>query len=96
MKYEVRNLMAQIYYELDEPEQIIYLSDSYRHFLYKNKTVSVYFKEANLEFIDILNDLVKYKLSGGEKLLKEITTRINSSRTPQKNWFVKKLSELKK
>ena len=96
MKYEVRNLMAQIYYELDEPEQIIYLSDSYRHFLYKNKTVSKYFKEVNLEFIDILNDLVRYKLSGTAKLHGEISARINSSRTVQKNWFLKKLEELQK
>lgn len=95
MKYEVRNLTAQVYYEMEDFEQIIYLTDSYKRFLVKNKFVSRYFREPNLEFIDILNELVKFRLSGNPKEKESLGVRIKNSGISQKKWFTEKFNELK-
>lgn len=94
MKYEVRNLTAQVYYEMEDYEQIIYLTDSYKRFLVKNKFVSRYFREPNLEFIDLLNDLIKCRLSGSLNEKNSLAKRIENSKIAQKNWLSEKIKQI--
>lgn len=94
MKYEVRNLLAQVYYELGDFEQLLYLVESYKRFLVKNKNVSAYFRQPNLEFIDLLGDLVKYRLDESTKGKDDLSGRIIKSKLAQKNWLNEKLREL--
>ncbi|MBK8553122.1 MAG: hypothetical protein IPL53_19510 [Ignavibacteria bacterium] len=61
MKYFLRNLQIIISYEKDDYDMFQYLSDSYRHFLSKNKSVSSGYKESNMKFLNYTNTLFKLR-----------------------------------
>lgn len=96
-KTDVKNLMLQIYYELDHIEQAYSLVDSYKHFLSKTKEISESHKE-------VFNNFLKYyfallKLKSGQS--KESPSFIKSKIEKEKNivnrtWLLEKIKELKK
>ncbi len=61
LKFDTRNLLLKIYYELEFYEEAYSLVDSYRHFLAENKTVSEYYRNLTNEFLNFYNWLLKIK-----------------------------------
>lgn len=94
LKYDVKNLVLQIYYELGEIEQALYQIDSYRHFLSENKAVSGYFREANLKFINAVNELIKVKLDNTGSSIIDLKKTIEEYEFFQQSWLKEKVFEL--
>ncbi len=94
LKYDVKNLMLQIYYELGDIEPAIYSIDSYRHFLTENKAVSDYFRQANLKFLNIVSDLIKAKLDDTHILPDELKKSIDEYEFFQGSWLREKAAEI--
>ncbi|MEZ4692265.1 MAG: hypothetical protein R3A12_19740 [Ignavibacteria bacterium] len=51
MKYFLKNLQIIISYEINDFEMFLFLQDSHKHFLSKNKSVSKSYRESNMKFL---------------------------------------------
>lgn len=94
LKYDMRNLTLQIYYELGELEHALYLLDTYRHFLLTNRTVSEYFREPNMAFINLYSRLVKIRMNKDGAELGLLKKAVKESALYQSEWLEKKAEEL--
>jgi hypothetical protein len=87
--------MMQIYYEMGLTEELLSLTDTYKHFLHNDKLIADNQKTAILSFVNFLLSL--YKIKNGmqsnitpERMRKELT----DTRTFEKPWLMEKLNEL--
>jgi len=94
MKYFLRNLQFIISYEKDDYDMFQYLSDSHRHFLSKNKSVSVSYKESNLKFLNYTNSIFKLKESKDKKEIDFMKNAVLNDSVVNKQWLLEKIDEL--
>ncbi len=95
MKLDIRNLLVMNYYELDYKLELESLIDSYKHFLQRDKSITLKSKNARMLFLNFVSDLVKINHNGKNNsayiLKKEI------EKEPYfnfKDWILKKAEEL--
>lgn len=96
-KVEVKRLLMQIYYEMGLTEELLSLTDTFKHFLYNDKLVSEETKKVNLDFIHLLNTAYKLKISenpGSD--LQNFKKELDNTVTFEMEWFYKKAEELEK
>jgi hypothetical protein len=94
-KFDVKNLMLKIYYELDLYEQAFAMIDTYRHFLVNNKEYAEVHKIQLRNFIDMYNKLLKAKESGKKENAGVLLKKINETDVlPARAWFIEKVNEL--
>ena len=95
-KFEAKVLTLKLYYELKLPEQAFSLTDSFSHFLSKNRRVSERYKEPFMNFIKYLkilfrnygnNNLTGYDLKEMKKTLSALRYVIS------KRWIIDKIEE---
>ena len=65
-------LSLKIYFETDDYDSLYYTADSFTHFLNKNKIVGENYRLEFINFIRILDLIVKYKLGKEQKHFKKI------------------------
>ena len=94
MKYFLRNLQFIISYEKDDYDMFQYLSDSHRHFLAKNKSVSDSYKESNLKFLNYTNSIFKLKESKDRKEIDYMKNTLLKDSVVNKQWLLEKIDEL--
>ncbi len=94
MKYFLRNLQFIISYEKDDYDMFQYLSDSHRHFLAKNKSVSDSYKESNLKFLNYTNSIFKLKESKDKKEIDFMKNTLLKDSVVNKQWLLEKIDEL--
>ena len=94
MKYFLRNLQFIISYEKDDYDMFQYLSDSHRHFLSKNKSVSDSYKESNLKFLNYTNSIFKLKETKDKKEIDFIKNNVLKDLVVNKQWLLEKIDEL--
>jgi len=94
MKYFLRNLQFIISYEKDDYDMFQYLSDSHRHFLSKNKSVSESYKESNLKFLNYTNSIFKLKESKDKKEIDFMKNTVLKDSVVNKQWLLEKIDEL--
>jgi len=94
MKYFLRNLQFIISYEKDDYDMFQYLSDSHRHFLSKNKSVSDSYKESNLKFLNYTNSIFKLKESKDKKEIEFMKNTVLKDSVVNKQWLLEKIDEL--
>jgi hypothetical protein len=94
MKYFLRNLQFIISYEKDDYDMFQYLSDSHRHFLSKNKSVSGSYKDSNLKFLNYTNSLFKLRESKDKTESGLMKKALLEDLVVNKQWLMEKLDKL--
>lgn len=95
-KFDIKDLLTMIYYELGDYEGFMYHFDSYKHFLKKNKSVSAKYRKWYEMFIVGVHRLLKIKLHFDEYELNSLEKDVLNGKTGSKDWFVERINKLKK
>jgi hypothetical protein len=94
-KFHLKILSLKIYYETEDYESLYYASDSFMHFIGKNKLVGLNYKKEFNNFLTMLDLLVKYRLGNEEKHFYKLKKMLESSPAAGRNWLKKKFEEIK-
>lgn len=92
-KIDLKNMLVKTYYELGLYENALSLIDSYRHFLFKNITLSVNEKRMNKNFIDTVHKMIRFQLLGKRSEKFSIERELKKVFS-EKEWILEKYSEL--
>jgi len=96
-RLSIKTFYLRIYYEKGDFQSAGFALDSYKQFLYKNKTISETYRNVYLNFAAIYNDLLR--TASGEKATKknELTTKIESMspNVYNKHWLIEMIGNLK-
>ncbi len=96
-RYDIRQLMFKVYYELGYFEEALSLIDTHRHFISNNKTVSERYKELHTNFLKYYSILLKIKM-GNTGLEPELIRRkiSDENNLVEKEWLLSKADEFLK
>lgn len=96
-KLSIKTIYLRVYYEKGDFQSAGFALDSYKQFLYKNKTISETYRNSYLNFAAIYNDLLK--AASGEKNTgrKELSAKIEalSPNLYNKHWLLEMTDNLK-
>jgi hypothetical protein len=94
-KTDVKNLMLQIYFELNHIEQAFSLVDSYKHFLSTSREISESHKEVFNNFLKHYFELLKLKAGQSKENPLYIKSKIGKEKSIiNRVWLVEKTEEL--
>ena len=96
MKYYLKDLQMMNFYELNDYDSFLMISDSFRHFLSNNKSITGKWKIKQSMFDNYLNRLFKLREKRDPSALKDLKTEIMNSDTSKKQWLIRKVSESEK
>jgi hypothetical protein len=94
---DVKSLMLKIYYEMDQFNAVLDLVDAYRHIFTskrKNRVISDTYRLSNLNFLNFLSKLVKFKSSSMKEGKDYLIHQITKTETILKDWLIEKAEEL--
>lgn len=95
-KTDVKNLILQIYFELNNIEPAYSLVDSYKHFLSTSKEISESHKEVFNNFLKHYFELLKLKSGQSKENISLIKSKIEKEKNiVNKFWLIEKVNELK-
>ncbi len=94
MKYHLRNLQIIITYEKNDYNMFLYILDTHKHFLSKNKSVSDSYKESNMKFLNYTNSLFKLRDSKNRSEIKFLEKTILKDVVVNKHWLIEKIKKL--
>ena len=93
-KIAIKNIYAQIYYEKDFIEELIFLLDAYKSLVNSNILINDSFKEGHLNFITVLSKIIKLK---GKKDRSELEYLNHETEKmvalTEKIWVLEKINE---
>lgn len=96
-RQKVNNLQLYIYYELNEFELAINKLDSFRHFINSNKNFDELAKNKSIIFVNMYEQLLKYKLGNKEIDLKQLRSIILREDPAQGlDWLLEKIEEIER
>ncbi len=72
----------------------LFLNDTHKHFLSKNKSVSESYKESNMKFLNYTNSLFKLKESSDKTEISFTENAILNDVVVNKYWLIEKLKEM--
>lgn len=94
-KHDIKSLSLRIYYDKDLIEPTLEVADTYLHFVNTNKKIPILRKQAVINFIRVVKDLIQFKLGKGQKTAEDIISDISSSKNIQyRQWLLDKAIEL--
>ncbi|MBK8553223.1 MAG: hypothetical protein IPL53_20050 [Ignavibacteria bacterium] len=94
-KQDLKNLMLQIYYELDHIEPAFSMVDSYKHFLSNTNEVSDSLKKFSVNYLNYYFKLLKIKSGQSKEQASYYKSRIEKEKeVVNKNWLLEKAEEL--
>lgn len=94
-KFDVKNLMLKIYYELGLYSQAYSMIDAFKHFLDDNKEHSEIHNQNYRNFLNIYTKLIKVKESGKFSELPQLFQITNSTKSlASRIWILEKLNEM--
>jgi len=93
-KFLLKILLLKIYYETGDYESLYYASDSFQHFLNKNKLVDDNYKTNFSNFIKMLDLIVRYRSIKEDKILYKIEEQLKNKSMAGKKWLKEKFYEL--
>lgn len=98
-KLNLKRWQMILFYEKKNLEELVYLIDSARHFIAKDKTLPGKTKENFSNFTEAMNILAKLNDVGIEEnrhfLIKNLIKIIEGNKISHKDWFEEKLKDLK-
>lgn len=92
-KYHLKTLSLKIFFETGDYDSLYYTSDSFIHFLGKNKLVSSNYKTEFGNFVKIIDLLVKFKLSPDDNTGLKIEEMLDKKPAAGKKWLREKYAE---
>ena len=93
-KFLLKILSLKIYYETGDYESLYYASDSFQHFLNKNKLVDENYKSNFSNFIKMLDLIVRYRSLKEDKILFKIEEQLKNKSMAGKKWLKEKINEI--
>lgn len=97
-RLSIKTFYLRIYYEKGDFQSAGFALDSYKQFLYKNKTISDAYKNVYLNFAAMYNELLRTasgeKSAGKSELISKIETL--SPNVYNKNWLIEMIGNLNK
>ena len=94
-KTDVRNLMLQIYYEMNYTEQLLSLMDSYKHFLSSNQHISGFKKNKYSGFINNIGSLLKLRRKPDSGKIQIFVESVHTSQASFGDWLISKAHEIR-
>jgi hypothetical protein len=95
-KVSVKNLIARTYYEMKEYELLLYHIDSTKHFLRKNKSLGIEYREIMGNFFNYLYWMVIAIEKNDKNRIIKLEEKIKGeNKVNNKIWLLEKLSEIK-
>lgn len=95
-KIEIKNLSLKIYFETNQIEALYSLIDAYRHFLNNNEFEKELHKQRNLNFLKLVQALVKLKENPDDYLIITLKKEIEQTNPIiEKDWLIDKIMEMK-
>ncbi len=92
-KYHLKMLALKTYYEMRDYDAFYYASDSFQHFISKNKNVSRHYRVEFGNFIHAIDQLVKFRQKNNDKYLFKAEQIISEGRAASAAWLKEKLNE---
>lgn len=92
-KYHIKTLTIKACYEMNDFDSLFYYTDTFAHFLRNNKHVSPQFRENYLNFIRVVENLVRHNLKGIKSSLERAEEVIHEGNTASASWLFQKLKE---
>jgi hypothetical protein len=93
-KYDIKNLLLKIFYELGYTEEALSMTHSYKEFLRNNKFLSEKRKRRHKNFVKYLERLILIKSGSYTEDVGYLRHEIkNKNDITYKNWFLEKLDE---
>ncbi|MEO8209483.1 MAG: hypothetical protein ABI840_02895 [bacterium] len=94
-KNDIKKLMLVCLFELNSFENAMSLIDAYKHFLNNSRLMKEASKEKTMNFINLVNELLKLKINFDEFKLKKLKNKIlQSNKIANKDWILEKIDEL--
>lgn len=94
-KFDVKTIYIKIFYELHYFEEDLHLIDSYKHFLMKNKKVSKSFKTININFANLLEEIILVRLDNKKEKLSILKEKVdNTESVDSRAWLLEKINEI--
>ena len=94
-KFDLKNMLLIIYYELDYFESAFSLVDSYKHYLSNSKEITSFYKVPLNNFLKLYFDLLKIKNRQGKETASFVKNKIKKeSQLISKNWLLEKADQL--
>lgn len=90
-KIKTKALYLMIYYECRMFDSALSLIDTFKHFLFKNKSVPDYVRERTNNFLLVINHLIKFRLGEIKKFDPELR---NKQAIMNRYWVQQKINEL--
>jgi hypothetical protein len=91
----IKNTLIRIYYDLEDYELAIFITDSYKHFLSKTKVIPENLYEQYYNFIGFTGKLIKIKTQTSHMLPAVLKDEINSTKlVAYRGWLLEKITEL--
>jgi len=93
-KIDLNILLLQIYYEKNLTDELLYLADTFKHFLKNTDIVSEQIKIKYKTFVNIILKLYRIKISD-EPILRYELTETEDFKIYEKKWLNAKIKEIK-
>ena len=94
-KFDLKNMLLIIYYELDYFESAFSMVDSYKHYLSNSKEITPFYKVPLNNFLKLYFDLLKIKSRQGKETASFVKNKIKKeSQLISKNWLLEKADQL--
>lgn len=95
-KLTIKTFYLRIYFEKGDFQSAGFALDSYKQFLYKNKTISEAYRNTYLNFASMYSELIKVSLGEKPGTREELTAKIESFRSNiyNKQWLMDMIDRL--
>lgn len=95
-KLTIKTFYLRIYFEKGDFQSAGFALDSYKQFLYKNKTISETYRNTYLNFASMYNELIKVSLGEKTGTKEELTEKIESFRSNiyNRQWLLDMINKL--
>jgi hypothetical protein len=94
IKYALKNLQLMLFYELGDFESFYYTSDSFKHFLTNNKSISDRISYRYIKFIKYVDDLLKLRENYSRPGIVSLIDEIKRDHAATQRWLIEKAEEL--
>lgn len=94
-KNDVKKLTLMCLYELNSFESAISLIDAHKHFLRNARLIKEFMKKKNMNFLNLVTDLIKLKLNFDEFNLLKFKSKISSTeKLANREWLIEKAAAM--
>ena len=95
IKRASKNLEMMIHYERNDYDSFLYTSDSYKHFISRNKSIPKNAKTGIMNTVNYVNRLFRLREKSSRAEREKLTNEIRKEKIAIKGWLLEKIKEIK-